>query len=235
MSGIEKSNYAYVDFSLSRDGKVNNIPERFRDIPNHSDDSSAHSGVIQDTSLGFGNALNVHGGAEFNFDHFRASLGGNLIFSLSETNERNYTSNPGSSQDGEGAALTYVGVTRGGLLTETFLDWGLPFGFGIVPAASLEYKLNEKVSLGVGISYYNEILTSGWNRYSSREVKNSESLGDFFPIDLYLRYGGNNNEGLFFKGGIRMNDQYQLSDLGKESEVEVNGPSFFFGIGGYLK
>jgi hypothetical protein len=230
-----------ANIGLSYDGyEVNKLPFSLRNVPAHPDDGGGFPGAIErkDYSALIGVELAVGyiktGDLSSNW-RYRGGLGLKWImypagFS-SDTQRRNYTNRPGSSQRGEGAALTYVDVGRYGPIPS--FDPAGDFFLAWTPEVKLEFGKTsgvlQNIFYGVSASYSEYRATTGWDRHDSSEQRDSETLSRCIPTRLYVTYREPDSQfGITI--GTQLNPRFDTA-LGKQSGIKQPFATAFISFG----
>jgi hypothetical protein len=125
--------------------------------------------------------LNLGFGMDWMFLPSMAGFGSDMA-------ERNYMNAPGTDTRGYGAALTYVGVRQGGMIpsanstiTDILLNWTPRARFEIAPFGGALHD----IWIGSSVSYFTIDAQSGWDRYDSLEVRETQTMLRVIPVRLY--------------------------------------------------
>jgi hypothetical protein len=148
--------------------------------------------------------------------------------------ERNYRNAPGTDKRGYGAALTYIGLKRSGVIPSTtinfldvFLNWTPIMKAEVAP---FDGKLSD-VWFGVSASYYAFDAQTGWDRYDSLEVRKNYTLMHVFPVRIYMSIINREGNGT---GGSGLTFGVQLNPGSKTSwgeQVDISMPSLMPFVG----
>jgi len=186
--GIKPAFYiAMIDVNVTRSLNIISIPEKYRLVPIHPDDymyPESSNGPIENLSadsaykngklsadvstyIRAGLAVKLKG-VEFETD-INVSISPKFGDSNDDTefHERNYTNNPGSSDRGYGAALTYYTLKYPRRIAMG-ADAELSF-----PLYSKKKELTNHYSralIGVDLRKFKMSLTEGWDRYNEQEI-----------------------------------------------------------------
>ncbi len=214
---------------------VQTIPEYIRDVPMHPEDKGyfpeENIAPIADGLLnryGTGQIIGKVGPVlKTGALEFQVGAECELLATYLAARERNYTNEPGTDQKGNGAALTFVGISNEiqnlGPFLKTSLELNKSFSLFLEYFANL---LPHQIS-----------LNNGWDRYSELEIKSSNPLATTIS-DHTLRLGIEYNfdhdviarVSLF--GGIKIPQVSQRTALADEIGLKILPVSYFLGIGG---
>jgi hypothetical protein len=230
----------YGDLKVSKPAReVSNVPENFRNVPIHHDDSDWGQGAaIPDDSAKVVPLIDysfLKGGLETKIGDATLDVYGDLAVNLSyfipishdswlgEVNERNYQGRGlGTERRGVGTALTY---------------WTANYGPILIPGikCDLALPINEdyEIIIGGGIRNYKLQTERGWDRYNSLDKRDTLKIADIKEKSIYLGIRGSNNqkEGITptFKIGYNFYD-FDMKEKG--TIVDKKDKSFFVSFGG---
>jgi len=169
-------------------------------------------------------------------DRFRYGIGFDWIISNSDEEERNYTSAPGTSQRGYGAALTYVMVTQRGIFKNMYGSTAEDDLFNITPRVQMEVvpfkNISERLCIGMGLSYYSVTVESGWDRYDEHDPRSNDILMRVFPVELYAKwtvpYRGEHELDFGLTAGVQLQPNIK-TDLGERADISADPATWFVG------
>jgi len=200
--------------------RVTDMPFSIRDIPPHHDDAGfSHPGPIMKISYPAYFILSLgYPVAKTKIDDSSSiEIVGRLMFyptvSMARIAERNYTNNPGSSQRGYGAALTFVGLETWGIIP-AFDGGGLETFLNLTPEVLYKRRINDQSSINFSLSYLSLQAVTGWDRYDSRDVKDRYTLAYCFPLGVTYQTE-------HFCAGVKYY-LMSLTNIGEEAKVKGN-------------
>jgi len=173
----DESNGLGVRLNIGRIG-ISNMPLSIRNLPNHPDDSAFSAGPIEKTSYSIPGDLSVNyrvGTIKAQDSRLDINLCALFYPSFGEPvdmAERNYTNNPGSSDRGYGAALTFVGLREQGLV------------YIFSPELIWTRKLREEERLSVSLGFFRIQAVTGWDRYDELQQQSTNTLANCFPLGV---------------------------------------------------
>lgn len=204
------------------DIEVKDMPLKVRDVPIHKDDSYAlesNAGPVEKTQYDtIGTFL-----LGWSWYKERQQLRFNVSFDwiiyptywLYDNELRNYTNAPGTETRGYGAALTFVGIQKRGIIPDIESEFVYMI-LNIVPEIGVDLMLSEKGDSGFGfnLSYFRIQAVNGWDRYNSLEINKTYDLGHFMPVSVYGRYK-------WIEVGLVYPVALSKTSLGKEAEIQT--------------
>lgn len=220
---VSMANYHGPKFTYSGpDIEVKDMSLKVRGVPIHSDDSYAlesNVGPLEKTR--YATIGTFIFGRPWYKDHqqLRFNVGIDWIiyptYWFYDNELRNYTNAPGTETRGYGAALTFVGIQKRGIIPvieNTFVDMIL----NIVPKIGVELMLSEKGNSGFGfsLSYFLLQAVNGWDRNNSLEINKTYDLGHFMPVSVYGRYKR-------IEVGLVYPVALSKTNLGKEADIQT--------------
>jgi len=226
--------YTYLGY------RINDMPLSVRNVPVHPDDSGYQSnqGPIErrqfdadhSVSIGLSYLLEWEGRLRY-----RVGFGLNWFLYPHElvydNAERNYSSAVGTSQRGEGAALTFVGLEQRGVVPpfdaigDYFLNWTPEVRFEVAPREGRFRNF----FVGASLSYFNVRAVNGWDRFDRLELRDSKVLSHHIPLRMYL--GWNPGKGPFkWLIGAQIQPAIKTS-LGKEANIDAPPVTVFTALG----
>jgi hypothetical protein len=237
--GIANKNFGlgiscdFLRFSLGKPVFVSNVPYDFRNVPVHPDDSvfQKNAGPIErqryepysyyELGLSLYCTFKIWIPVEVSFG---------LCFPFADDMaERNYTNDVGGVDRSKDAALTYCRVFITG--TSPLLGLELP---RLVPIYNSGHE-SLIIGLGCDLSYQTLAIDNGWDRFSSYQVYQEETLAHLFPFHAYVKSSFALGSDHFFwnlvmKTGATLNNFYSLTAAGKEMGVGTKSVSWFFSL-----
>jgi hypothetical protein len=221
-----EDNYQYniqLDYESGVVQKLDNIPEKIRNVPIHSEDSYAAGNqgpISHDSAFPGGTVLLEFGiskrliGYENNFK-VGALLGldfGGML--RGADHERNYTNSVGSEKRGDGAALTYYSILP------AYLD---KWNSAIRPAilGELELGSNPNRSLVLRYLLYEERLMAetGWDRFNSQDANQRFELARYLVNQLQIGLRFKHDDSREFYLGISKPTNIKYTELGNQTDI----------------
>lgn len=218
------------------DIRVDDLALEIRDVPIHDDDgyaSKSNSGPIEQTNFKTAGTAALTWLMRKNIgETTRAGLKVNwIVYPEHNTYDnalRNYTNHPGTEKRGYGAALTFAGIEKRGIIPSHNGGW-LNVFTNISPELFLEKLFSEKKewSVGASIGYFKFQAVNGWDRYDRLEINKTYALAHVVPVAAFIKrkIGGSGYSEIGVKFPIA-----KMTDIGKESGAKVS-PSGYIAAG----
>ncbi len=209
--------FAEADYQFSA---VSDMPLSIRNMPIYGSDLSyvpaSNAGPILQESYenNWLYLLGIEVRGEISSDFYFVGKFSLLTLSQDGMAERNYTNDVGGSDRGYGAALTYCELHKGGLIALCGSDEVLG---DIVPEIALEKALTDGLSIGVSMTYYVIIATSGWDRWDAYEQDQNMLLAHCLPVTAFIRIGS--SEGIVLTAGISFSN-FVATSAGKQAGLQ---------------
>jgi hypothetical protein len=203
---------------------VDNMPLEIRNVPIHQNDALGTPGPVTQVRYTQSCSFMLDACRTWESERYWFGVGvGWILFPFApDMEERNYTTAVGTDQRGNGAALTFVRITRRGIFAGSS-DGFLDLFTNLTPSATAGIHLTHDWAIGANVNYQRLIACNGWDRYDKYEVNKRYSLLTLMPISIYLRRSG-------FSIGYTTAISTE-SRLGKEAAAKFQG-GFFIGYGG---
>ena len=209
------------------------MPDYFRNIRAHKDDGGKETGLISRSQFGFLAVGTINFGAQFNSENNCAFRLGFSAGGSGDSEERNYTSAPGTNERGTGAALTFSGISIQGPATLLGIKPSTPFFF-VTPKISFDFPLNKNKyypRISIDASYYLLTAINGWDRYSNNECNDFKTLAHVIPIGISCKIGsGKSDDPSNFGFGLKIFFNSQ-TNFGKEFGTNIFPIGAFVNIG----
>jgi len=209
-----------LDVQISRPiNSVSNVPLRIRNVPIHKHDRGTPGPISHDKArvpyLVELRAIKLGLETEINKDtHLDTYVNLGLTTKNwntgGQTRKRNYTNAPGSSQRGEGAALTY---------------WKPEIEEEFLPSLNIDLcmhrgKKSEYV-IGTGIKKYTLSIENGWDRYDNLKKYKKYPLADIIENSLYFGIQSRPNQKIIGEFKVGMNF-LNVDKNSKNKDVKIN-------------
>jgi hypothetical protein len=226
-----------VDMQLGFTGlhyEVTKMPLRVRNVPIHPDDSGSPGPIRQlhytaDLSMNFG--VGYFWASESKRFHYEFGGRLNWLFTPgSSTALRNYTTAPGTSRRGSGAALTVLSLEQRGVIpgfdhaADHILNLSPELVFEISPTS----ERFERFSLGASVSYFRMEAVQGYDRFDAIENRRYFSLSHHIPVGLYLNY--HIKGPAIFTMGAKFLPSFETS-TGKSAGIDAPTVTWFTALG----
>lgn len=236
------------------DIKINSIPETFRDVPIHNNDTyvpSANAGPITQNSvslprlleipfvqLGLGyntgndNRIRIIGDVLVNLSHFgeleEYGKDGDIFDSVLDGIIKNPDPHLRNYTNAVGTSQRDVGAALT-YLTGKYAD-GIHLGYSI--ENMYDISKNSRKVWGIGWRKYGVAIETGWDRFNSYEKYQQLNVANINEIEIYhtiySESGKNNREYWFFKIGLKkIASEIVMQDV----EVQHQNSLFFLQFG----
>ena len=223
----------YVNFDCSLSSfQAKTIPDYFRNIPVYKGDGGS-TGLISRSQFEFLIMPSLDIGAQFNLENNCAFHFGFVFGASGDSEARNYTNAPGTNQRGNGAALTFSGISIQGPMTLLGAKPIVPFFF-VTPKIAFEFPLSKKnyyPRISIDASYQLLTAINGWDRYNSNECNDFRTLAHVIPLGISYNIGFNDSGSFSTIGvGLKYFLNFQTS-YGKEFGANIYPVGIFLNAG----
>jgi len=224
---------SFIEFKYVGPGSITirNMPLEVRNVPVYPDDASrpgyTHGGPIEGVTNNSYGLIMFCFGKDYKINNSIFSFSINWFATIPQERERNYTNNPGSSERGEGAALTYVTFKEFGVFPSTH-DEGADDLIALTPEIRYTHiiPLKQPLFLDGSISYFHLQAHSGWDRFDYKEINHVYDLAYYVPVSLSLCFH-------ILNAGIYYPIRVYTTSMGKEANIK-DGPTFTVGLKGFF-
>lgn len=207
------------------DIEVDNMPLEIRNVPIHPNDtyvSPSNAGPIEETKYDTKGTLSVLWRLKKQIADYglKAGLGLHWIIyptpGLYDNELRNYTNAVGTQRRGYGAALTFVGIEKRGIIPDISDDTWDDVFLNIAPELFIETPFNSSAWIyGASVGYFKLQAVNGWDRHDSLEENDHFTLAHVLPFSLSIQ-----------SDNIRIGISYpyivKKTSKGKQADVKGN-------------